>query len=499
MTTSQQAIFEFTQAQQLALLLETLSAKLGVALTLLSVDDGKVICSSGSESSDRFRIHCWPHIVAAVTLLHSGSNRILELDGHHLYCSRLDLAGAELALLTGSFVGSSGQLRNCPCPADAVSGIWPSAQELSSLETDLRTAESLIWQFLQGQWSQARERALAPLMEKMANHGEFPTADECYRYVVELAATAPGVAVAGLRVPTAAGTGRLVAWSGEGPANMPEELPIAGIWGKCLRDGRSRFVASLAEDPGVPLQLVGRVGSLSVAHIPLEAGGEVAAVLVAGFRDSRSAHSRQTRDALELVRKCGSLSIAVTKAKEDTVTIRRQLSARSHILEQLAMGSNPTDLLPEIEQVAGLLYGFSWVRVRVGGVKGEPDSGDIVDLPLRSGEAIIAHLNLRQAEVESLGTEQASSCVNFLERYIAVWLRLAERGQPGRNVSLAAILTPRELQVARLLSRGESNKTIASALGLSEKTIKSHVSNILRKLQLPDRTAVAVLVAKHGK
>jgi DNA-binding CsgD family transcriptional regulator len=50
-------------------------------------------------------------------------------------------------------------------------------------------------------------------------------------------------------------------------------------------------------------------------------------------------------------------------------------------------------------------------------------------------------------------------------------------------------LTPRELQVLRLVAAGETNKVIARKLSLSEKTVDRHVSNILTKLDVSSRTA----------
>jgi two-component system, NarL family, response regulator LiaR len=59
-------------------------------------------------------------------------------------------------------------------------------------------------------------------------------------------------------------------------------------------------------------------------------------------------------------------------------------------------------------------------------------------------------------------------------------------------------LTERERQVLACLGRGLSNKEIAAELFISEKTVKTHVSNLLSKLHLADRTQAALYAVKHG-
>jgi NarL family two-component system response regulator LiaR len=59
-------------------------------------------------------------------------------------------------------------------------------------------------------------------------------------------------------------------------------------------------------------------------------------------------------------------------------------------------------------------------------------------------------------------------------------------------------LTERELEVLRLIARGMSNKLIARELTVSEKTVKTHVSNILAKLHLADRTQAALYAVREG-
>ncbi len=59
-------------------------------------------------------------------------------------------------------------------------------------------------------------------------------------------------------------------------------------------------------------------------------------------------------------------------------------------------------------------------------------------------------------------------------------------------------LTQRELEIINYIASGDSNKTIAKQLFISEKTVKNHVSSILRKTGLEDRTQVAIYAYREG-
>ena len=67
----------------------------------------------------------------------------------------------------------------------------------------------------------------------------------------------------------------------------------------------------------------------------------------------------------------------------------------------------------------------------------------------------------------------------------------------GAASSNGAGLTARELQVLRLISEGESNKSIASALVLSKRTVDRHVSNIFRKIRVTSRAAATAYAYRH--
>ena len=79
----------------------------------------------------------------------------------------------------------------------------------------------------------------------------------------------------------------------------------------------------------------------------------------------------------------------------------------------------------------------------------------------------------------------------------AIATRVVEEVAQGA-VSAHDDLTPRELDVLTLIARGRSNKVIARELGVAEKTVKTHVSHILAKLGVSDRTQAALYAVRQG-
>jgi DNA-binding NarL/FixJ family response regulator len=92
-------------------------------------------------------------------------------------------------------------------------------------------------------------------------------------------------------------------------------------------------------------------------------------------------------------------------------------------------------------------------------------------------------------------------------------VRAARRGEPRLGVEAirglidelrtpradeTVSISPRELEVLRLLAHAQPNKAIATQLGISERTARTHVSNILRRLGFNSRTEAAVWAVEHG-
>ena len=89
--------------------------------------------------------------------------------------------------------------------------------------------------------------------------------------------------------------------------------------------------------------------------------------------------------------------------------------------------------------------------------------------------------------VEAIRTVHAGK--RYIPRDIAS--RLAER-------MMRTDLTPREIEILKLLSKGPTNKQIGQALGISENTVKNHVNSVIEKLEVSDRTEAATTAIQRG-
>jgi DNA-binding NarL/FixJ family response regulator len=76
--------------------------------------------------------------------------------------------------------------------------------------------------------------------------------------------------------------------------------------------------------------------------------------------------------------------------------------------------------------------------------------------------------------------------------------RLVQAIAGGRRSPADQNLTRREREVLELIARGRSNKRIAFELGISEKTVKTHVGHLLAKLGVTDRTQAALMAVEEG-
>jgi DNA-binding NarL/FixJ family response regulator len=116
---------------------------------------------------------------------------------------------------------------------------------------------------------------------------------------------------------------------------------------------------------------------------------------------------------------------------------------------------------------------------------------------VQAGAAGYLLKNVQPAEL-ARAVRLAHAGETLLDPAVATRLVDAIAQPPGEPARDRARLTPREAEVLELIGRGLSNKRIAFELGLSEKTVKTHVAHVLSKLGVADRTQAAVYAVRAG-
>ena len=134
----------------------------------------------------------------------------------------------------------------------------------------------------------------------------------------------------------------------------------------------------------------------------------------------------------------------------------------------------------------------------------DPDVRCLILTSFDDDEAVLAAV-LAGADGYLLKEVRATSLVDAI-RSVASGARLLDPSvtervldrvrSPGTNASPLGALTPRETEILALIAEGMSNREIAGALFLAEKTVKNNVSGILSKLGMQRRTQAAVLGAE---
>jgi DNA-binding NarL/FixJ family response regulator len=134
-----------------------------------------------------------------------------------------------------------------------------------------------------------------------------------------------------------------------------------------------------------------------------------------------------------------------------------------------------------------------------------PDTRVVVLTSFASDDQVIPAVQAGAAgyllkDVEPSGLESAIRLVHdgeaLLDPQVAGQV-MEQVAHPAPGGDLAS-LTPREREVLELLGRGMSNRELADTLVVSEKTVKTHVSSILMKLGVHDRTQAALLAVREG-
>jgi DNA-binding NarL/FixJ family response regulator len=112
------------------------------------------------------------------------------------------------------------------------------------------------------------------------------------------------------------------------------------------------------------------------------------------------------------------------------------------------------------------------------------DSGDLIDIIRRA------------ARGEYLINENVLSHPFVASRVLDQFRELAE--MDAGSSAVFSPLTPREVEILDCVAHGHSNKEIARLLSISDQTVKNHITSILRKLAVNDRTQAVIYALRHG-
>jgi DNA-binding CsgD family transcriptional regulator len=171
---------------------------------------------------------------------------------------------------------------------------------------------------------------------------------------------------------------------------------------------------------------------------------------------------------------------ALLKLKGEALSALKQFKQAEQALEEAKTGAEQRDALPLLWQIH---RGLGWLyKAQKNIEKSEREF---------AGARLVIHKLGENISDQALRTRFIQSAGETLPQERKLTRRQNEAEQFGG-------LTPREREVARLLSQGRSNREIAEALVLSERTVENHIGNILTKLGFTSRAQIAVWTVEKG-
>jgi DNA-binding NarL/FixJ family response regulator len=321
----------------------------------------------------------------------------------------------------------------------------------------------------------------------------------------------------------------------EASLRIAERLNARHLIGTC-RSAYGNVLATNGDWTAAELELTAAVGDLEAARPAMAAGG----LARLGELRARQGRAGEARALFERASSHPRALIGLGRLALDDGDPAVAADAAERVLRRLSEAA-ALDRLPALELLVGARaalgdldaagagcaelerigadLGTPYVRGRtrlvagrVAAARGDHEHArraceDAVDLLVDSGathEAALARLELARA-LTALGRDEAAAAETHTardalvalgaERDVARLDAAASEDGPARSVGE---LTPRELEVLRLVAQGLSDAEIAERLVLSQHTVHRHVANVRLKLRLPSRAAAVAYAARAG-
>jgi DNA-binding CsgD family transcriptional regulator len=171
---------------------------------------------------------------------------------------------------------------------------------------------------------------------------------------------------------------------------------------------------------------------------------------------------------------------ALLKLKGDALLALKQFKKAEQALEGAKQGAQEREALPLLWQI----------HARLGWLHKAQKNTDKSEREFAHARQIV------QTLAENISDENLR--ISFLQAALASLPKERTLSERQRQTEKFGGLTPREREVARFLSEGKSNREIAEALVLSERTVENHVGNILTKLGFDSRAQIAIWAVEKG-
>lgn len=167
---------------------------------------------------------------------------------------------------------------------------------------------------------------------------------------------------------------------------------------------------------------------------------------------------------------------------QESMRLRQDLGDQHGIAESLEAAAGALAALGQPEHAWKLVGAATALRAEIGAPRSPAEQADL-ERRLAPAHPVFTE--------EAVATAVAEGQALTREEAIALALVAGEGGDVPKAAQCSTHLTEREQEVLRLVEQGKTNKQIAAILGISEKTIKRHIENILTRFAVHNRTAAA--------